>query len=456
MEITKDIFRNYDIRGIYPTELDEKVSYKIGQAFGTFFIKRNLHRIVVGRDDRKSSTSLSESFIKGLLSTGCHVTYIGITLTPVIHFLTCGKDFDAGVNITASHNPKEYNGFRPDYSGAVPFFGEDIQKLYNMILKDDFVSGSGKYSEESLSQKYTDYIAAHFSLGKGIKVAINCGNGASSIIAPQVFNSIGADISTLECRFDGDFTHGVPDPERQEFLLQLKKTVLDSKADVGFGFDTDGDRVGMLDELGNTYTADQLLMLLASDLLPKKRGGTVIFDVKSTEALVPFIKQCGGVPKMVRTGHPYFLREMRNGAVLGAEFAGHVYCGDSYFGYDDGIYAACRVLEIMDKSDKKLSELMKQIPKRVSSGELKVSCSEARKSKVLAGILSSAKENSKIVKTITIDGLRAYVSETGWFLIRASNTTPFLTVRLEGIDEKEMALVRKEAESLLSKFNLKW
>ena len=238
MQVSKNIFRNYDIRGIYPTEINEELSYHVGKALGSLLVKKNKTKVVVGRDDRESSYPLARSMIKGFVETGCDVVDVGVTITPVIHFLTRTEDFDLGVEVTASHNPKEYNGFRIDYKNAKSFYGDLVLMLRFMIEREGYSYGNGSLREEELSAKYIDYLVARFKLNRRIKAVIDCGSGATSVIAPKIFEQINCESVPIQCNYDSNFPHGIPDPENRLFMEELKGQVLINKADVGFAFDT--------------------------------------------------------------------------------------------------------------------------------------------------------------------------------------------------------------------------
>jgi len=454
MKISRSIFRDYDIRGIYPAELNEEISEVIGKALGSYIQERNGSKIVVARDNRPSSLFITESFIKGILSTGIDVTHVGITLTPVIHFLMCSSEFDAGVVVTASHNPKDFNGFRIDLPGAVPFYGSALQKLIPIIEHKAFRQGEGEYCEKNLASAYVSYIVERFKFTRTLKVVFDCGNGASSEIVPELFGKLNLDIIPTFCSFDSDFPHGVPDPENPLFLKTLAAAVLENKADVGIGFDTDGDRFGVVDDKGQSYGTDQMLMFFAADILRDNHGKSVYYDVKSTGALEKFIKDRGGVPHMMQTGHPYFA-EAKDNMIVAAEFSGHTYFRDKYYGYDDGIYAACRVLDILDRDGRKMSDIMKMLPKRVNTPELKVPCSDSEKFTIVAGIKARIEKEHDFTKVVDIDGVRANISDSAWFLIRASNTSPYLSIRMEGASDRELEVLRNRVSVLLNEYNLK-
>jgi phosphomannomutase / phosphoglucomutase len=447
MNISKNIFRDYDIRGVYPEEIDAKVALVIGKTLGTTYSQENVKNVVVCRDDRKSSPELTDSLIEGLISTGINVTFIGISLTPIIHFLTYDDRFDAGIVVTASHNPVEFNGFRLDKKKAVTFYGQEIKNLYSIIEKGEFVSGKGTLKEENLSLDYLKYISDKFLIKRKIKTVIDCGNGAGSLIAPILFKEIGAQVIPTYCNLNSKFPHGVPDPENPLFLKHLAESVLKNKAEVGFGFDTDGDRFGVVDELGEAHSVDRVLLLFAKNIPSGKATKKVVFDVKCSQVLEEELPKLGLEPVIIRTGHPYFVENVAGDkALVGAEYSGHVYFGDRYFGYDDGIYAACRVLEIMDLTKRKLSDLMKEIPKRPDSPEIKLPCADADKFKVVDDIKAKLLKSTNFTNVRTLDGIRANVSEKSWFLVRTSNTSPYLSLRFEAESKKEL---KELAEGIL-------
>ena len=465
MVLPKEIFRSYDIRGIYPTQLNEETAVVIGKALGTFLNKHVVStiadeavwwrkHIVVGRDNRESSPAIASNFILGLQSTGCDVTDIGLSITPVIHYLTCTADFDVGVIITASHNPKEYNGFRIDYAKATPFFGKDIETLYSIIERGDFERGSGSVMVKDMFPQYLSYLKSRFKFDRKLKVAIDCGNGTASIFAPYVFSELGLDVSLVYCDSDSEYPHGIPDPESRLFMNSLRAKVVAQNADIGFAFDTDMDRLGVVDDKGIVYENDKLLLLFAEDLLQKNRGATVVFDVKSTAYLESFVMRSGGVPKMLRTGHPYFMNAIKRGALLGGEFSGHTYFGGEYFGFDDGLYAACRIIELIMKKHASLSTMMTKFPKLYHTSEIKLSCSDATKFEVIDELGTALCKLSSGKSVSCVDGVRVSESNTGWYLIRASNTAPIISVRAEGATLSEARAMLELVKERLDKYNL--
>ena len=442
----ENIFKTYDIRGVVGKELDSQTAELIGRSLGTLLLQQNLKKCVVGRDNRLSSPDLSKNFINGLLSTGCDVVDIGLSITPIIHFLTCTSDFDAGVIVTASHNPKEYNGFRIDYANAVSFYGKEIQKIKDSIITSTFILGEGKYEQKDLAPSYQEYIKKKFNIEKRFRVVVDCGNGTSSFFAPFALRNIGCEVVDVYCRSDGNYPHGIPDPENRDFMKEVSKLVMENNADVGFTFDTDDDRFGVVDNKGVIYENDKLLLLFAKEALKENPNVEVVYDVKSSGILEQEIKNFGGVSKMIRTGHPFFIKEMVGGALLGGEYSGHMFFGKDYFGYDDGIYAACRLLTILDKTGKSLNDLMSIFPKLLHTTEVKIPCLDSDKEIIMTSLV---KKSKKYENVSYIDGIRIKFSSTGWFLIRASNTSPYLSFRVEGKDKDEVSALISEARSLL-------
>lgn len=425
------IFRNYDIRGVVPDDLSYLDSEVIGKAFGTYIKSKYGNRVVIGHDNRKTSPEIKDKFVYGLMSVGCHVTDVGMSLTPIISFLSYDNRFDVGVIVTASHNPSKYNGFRFCCKNAFPIFGEQISEIKELSLTGNFEKAQGTIDYDDLNVKYVDYLASIFSFKTNKKVLLDCGNGTSSVFASKVFTRIGIAHESVFCNLDNDYPHGVPNPENALFMKPLSEAVVQGGYDVGFAYDTDTDRFGFVDEKGRVYSNDKALLFLAEDLL-KKQKGKIIFDVKCTEVLPQKITEFGGEPVMMRTGHVHYLSKMREeGVILGGEYSGHLYYGHDYFGYDDGIFSSLKVLEVLSKSDKSLSELMDAYPKTYNTGEIEVPVIEAQKAEKIQQIKDAIKENPIVKKIVDVDGVRIYLTDTDWVLIRSSNTMPVLTMRLE-------------------------
>ncbi|OGC69747.1 hypothetical protein A2415_04695 [candidate division WWE3 bacterium RIFOXYC1_FULL_39_7] len=454
MEINKEIFRAYDIRGVFPDQINNDIAKAIGKGIGTIFQKKSIKNIVIGRDNRPSSYSLCPNLIEGVLSTGCNVTYTGITTQPIIHFLTFLDDFEAGINVTASHNPKKYNGIKIDLNDAQPFYGEALDELYEVVKAGNFINGEGTFREKDYNGIYIDHLAERFSFKNKLKVVVDCGSGATSELAPILMRKLGMDVTDVYCKYDSDFPNEVPDPENPSFLAELKSSVTDNGAILGFGFDGDGDRLGVVDERGTSYSADRLLMLFARDILSKNKGGKIVYDVKCTALLEDVIKQYSGVPEMIKTGRAYVLREVLNGnSVLGGELSGHFYFKDDYFGFDDALYAACRLIDILDRSGKLLSEIMSEFPQAVNTPEIRIPCPDDKKFVFIEEFTKYVKNNASYLKVLDIDGVRVSVSEHGWFLIRASNTSPYLSMRIEGTNSSEVSSIMQDLLKILRNYD---
>lgn len=454
------IFRNYDIRGIWGEDLAENTSYLIGRALATFYYKNNNKNpdVVVGMDNRKSSPVAMENLNRGLIEGGANVTEIGLSLTPIIHFLTCTEDFDLGIEVTASHNPNEYNGFRIDYKDAKPFYGDDVQQLRRLIMENEFVEGEGHLYKKELNKKYFDYLRKNVSLNEDrpIKVVVDCGSGTPSLFVNEVFSHFKSlEVVYEQCKSDSAHPNGVPDPANPKFKHELAVKVLKHEADIGVCFDNDADRVGFVDDAGQSWGLDKILMLVAAQHLETKPGGAIAFDVKSTSQLKKVVADLGGQPRMLRTGHPYFLDAMAKGVVLAGEFSGHMYFGDTYFGYDDGIYSSLRLIKLLSDTDLSFSTQMSRFPKMYHSDEIKIDCDDEQKMQIMNSISKIvAKLDKKYLEISLIDGVRIRVTDTGWFLIRMSNTTPHIKIRAEGIDYDEAKAMLAAAEELLDGYGL--
>ncbi len=451
MKVNPNIFREYDIRGIYNDDLTDEVAFHIGKACGTFYRRKGLKNIVLGLDARTSSPSLAKRLSDGLLSTGCDVSNVGMVPYPLIHFFTTTQGFDGGVYVTASHNTKEYNGIKPEYKNAEPMYGAELKQLEDTIEHENYMSGAGSYSEIDLTDTYVDFITKKFLFKKKFKVVLNAGNGVTGEVALRVFKKLNIQVLPINIEKDGEFPNGTPDPEDPAFVKLTLDAVKKSGADAGFGLDGDGDRFLAVDERGTAYAADRMLLLFSKAILASNPGAKIVFDVKCTSLADEVIKKYGGVPEIMQTGRAFFLSKViKKEAIFGLEFAGHTYFADDYFGFDDGIYAILRTLKILNDTGKKLSELMAEFPKTVSSSEIKVPCSDDTKFKVISQIVSEVQASSGYTNPIFVDGVRANVTPTSWFLIRAKNTSPFLGVRMEARDEEDMSVVMAAVVKLLS------
>ena len=431
------MFREYDIRGIAGRDLDDNGVETLGKAFGTYYRQRGLRRIVVARDCRLTSDAYAAALQAGMQSTGCDLVDVGMVPTPVMYFAVETLNAEGGVMVTASHNPPEFNGFKSRTRDRA-IFGADIQEIWQLVNSGRFESGNGKRESRHLLDAYADHIAGDIKLQRPLRVGVDCGNGTAGVIAVQLLERIGAKLESLYVQPDGNFPNHVADPTVEKYMADLSQRVRDTRCDVGVGFDGDADRVGVVDENGRLLFGDELLILYARSILAK-RPGAVVFDVKCSQALVDEVKRLGGKPEMWRTGYPHIQSRMREtGAELAGEMSGHMYLADRYFGYDDGIYAGCRALEIVSQSATPLSERLADIPKYVSTPEIRVDCTDEDKFRVVEDVSKYFRSH---YETIDVDGVRV-LFPGGWGLVRASNTQPILVARFEADTAANLATIQ--------------
>ena len=452
MDITSSIFKAYDIRGIVEKELTPEVVKLIGMAIGSESIAQGERGIVVGRDGRLTGPMLSESLISGLIESGCHVVDIGMVPTPLVYFATYTKGASSGVMVTGSHNPPEYNGLKIMIAGET-LFADKIQKLYSRIIDQQFSSGAGSSTSINIDQDYIDTIKSDIALDRELNIVVDCGNGVAGNIAPQLFESLGAKVSKLFCLVDGRFPNHHPDPSNPENLEDLIKEVVDTGADLGLAFDGDGDRLGLVDNNGNVIWADRQMILYARDILSRKPGAKIIFDVKCSSLLPKDISEHGGEPIMSRTGHSFLKNKVKEtGADLGGEMSGHIVFNDRWYGFDDALYTATRLLEIISKTSKTCAEIFAEIPDGVSTPEINIHFDEQGQQYDAMEALSKSVDfpGSEIN---TLDGVRVDY-ENCWGLVRASNTTPCLVLRFEGSDKEALKSIINKFRDWLEKNNI--
>ena len=435
--VDRSIFRAYDIRGIVGKTLTKGVARLIGRAIGSEAQHRGLREIVVARDGRLSGPDLVASLIEGLRASGCDVIDIGAAPTPVLYFATFHLNTGSGVMVTGSHNPPEYNGFKIVLGGET--LSEDaIQNLYARISESNFSAGTGGLQSMNLQHDYLDRIGGDVQVERRLKVVVDCGNGIAGATAPAVLEAIGCEVVPLYCEVDGRFPHHHPDPSDLHNLQDLILTVKQVKADIGVAFDGDGDRLGVVTADGESIFPDRLLMLFARDVLSRNPGAAIIYDVKCTGKLQPLILEAGGSPIMWRTGHSLIKAKMRETqAELAGEMSGHFFFKERWYGFDDGIYAAARLLEILagDLDGRSASEVFAELPKGVSTPELKIEMEEGEHYRFVQAFQQKAKFDG--ARITTIDGVRADWPD-GWGLVRASNTTPVLVLRFDADNEKTL------------------
>jgi len=442
MKINPQIYREYDIRGVVDKDLTPEIVQQLGKGFGTHMVRLGKKSLVVGRDGRLSSKAFSEALIEGLVSTGCDVVNIGVCPTPAYYFSIFHLGKDGGTMVTGSHNPPEFNGFKVSV-GKSTIFGEEIQNLGRLVQKGDFVTGRGNLSETGVIRPYQDYIKKNIRFEKNLKVVIDAGNGTGGVVAGPLLRDLGCELEELYCEIDGRFPNHFPDPTVPDNLKYLIDRVLKSRADVGIGYDGDADRIGVVDEKGNIIWGDQLMILFAREILRNQKGATFVAEVKCSQNLFTDIEKHGGKAIMWRTGHSLIKEKMKEEkAVLGGEMSGHIFFADRYFGYDDAIYASCRLLELLSRTERKLSQLLEDVPKTFITPEIRVDCPDEIKFKVVEKVKEELRKDHPI---IDVDGVRAQFGD-GWGLVRASNTQPVLVLRFEALSEKRLQEIKKLVE----------
>ncbi len=441
------IFREYDIRGIYGKNITEDVYELIGKAFGTLILHNQGKTVSVGRDCRISSTSLLNSLIKGITSTGVNVIDIELVTTPVLYYSLFTHAVDGGAMVTASHNPADYNGLKLCI-GKESLFGEGIQKVKQIAEKGIFPKGKGSIETKNILNGYTTYLINNTNLKRPVKLAIDCGNGTVGLTAPKTLKKLGCEVIELYTEPDGTFPNHHPDPTTEDNLKDLKKTVIDNGCELGVAFDGDGDRIGVVDDKANIIWGDMLVLLFAKEILKDNPGAKIIADVKCSSRLFNTIKRYGGIPIMWKTGHSLIKNKMKEqNAILAGEMSGHIFFRDRYFGFDDALYACLRLLEIVSKSNKPLSSMFEDIPPAYSTPEIRIECPEDTKFKIVELVKEKLKNKYEI---IDIDGVRIEFPD-GWGLIRASNTQPAIVLRFEAQTEKRLQEIRSLIEEELKK-----
>jgi len=450
MKLVKETFREYDIRGIYGEEMDEITAYYIGKAYGTKLKELNKKETVVAYDNRLSSTILEENLVKGLVETGINVKRLGLATTPMCYFAANYYGANASMMITASHNPKEYNGFKFSYNGVHNAYGKSVQEIYEIIEKGEFASGNGQVENVDITKAYVDLVLDKIELGdRPIKVVYDCGNGTTSVIADQIFANLNVEAIPLFNISDGTFPNHHPDPCVYDNLTKLKEKVLEVNADLGIGYDGDGDRVGFIDNLGNMIETDKFMIIMWRHLYNKVEKKKGLFDVKCTKALEDELNKLGIMPIEYRTGNSYTRAASAEGDFpLGGELSGHVYFRDKFPGYDDGIYVGMRLIELLSHIDKPLSSLLDGITKYYSTPELKVEVDDEIKFKVIEKMNQYCL--SKRYNFLTIDGVKAKFDD-GFALVRASNTGPNITMRFEATTEERLNELQDEFNNELNR-----
>ena len=441
--INPQIFREYDIRGIVGSDLTPDSVISIGKAIGTFIRRGGGKTMVVGRDVRSSSVEFRDILSKALNSTGCDVIDIGMVPTPVTYFALHHFNADGGVMITGSHNPPEFNGFKIS-QGVHSLYGEKVQQLKGLIEANDFESGTGNTKQQDVQGDYMEKICSTLKISRNVKVVVDGGNGCFGIVGPDLLRKMGQTPIELFSEPDGTFPNHHPDPTVAKHLTHLIEKVRSEKAELGIGFDGDADRIGVVDEKGNVLWGDQLLILFARDILSRNPGATIVGEVKCSQNLYQDIEKHGGVPVMAAAGHSLIKNKMREtGALLAGEMSGHICFADNYYGFDDAVFAACRVLQIVANSKQKVSEMLADLPKTAYTPEIRIDCPDEKKFEIVRELTETFRAKYDV---IDIDGVRVNFDD-GWALIRASNTQAILVLRFEAVNEerlKELVVLVKE------------
>ena len=449
MNVPKSIFRQYDVRGLVDRELTPQFARALGRAFATVAHERLGRAVIiaVGRDNRPSGDALARGVRKGIMEAGGTAIDVGLLPTPALYFAVSALHTDAGLQVTGSHNPPEFNGFKMVLAGEA-FHGEDIIGLWEMITAERWMSGSGKEaSDSSVLQRYRDAIISHHKLERPVTVVVDCGNGVGSVIAVSTLRGLGAEVTPLFCESDGSFPNHHPDPTVPENLRDLQAAVRRTGAELGIAFDGDADRIGAVDETGEIIYGDQLLVIFGRDAVRRFGPGTaVIFDVKCSEVLPAALREAGATPVMWKTGHSLIKAKMKElKAPLAGEMSGHMFFGGDYLGFDDALFGAARLLEVVSRTPFGLATHLADLPRTFATPEIRVECPEEEK----FGLVERAAVHFGLRYPVnTIDGVRITFPK-GWGLLRASNTQPVLVMRFEATDAASRDAYRAEVEGFL-------
>ena len=444
MQVHASIFKAYDIRGVVGQTLDETLAEHLGRAFGTEARLAGEKAVAIGRDGRLSGPGLVAALIRGLRSTGMDVVDIGAVTTPMLYYVaaTRGKHgCSSGIQVTGSHNPKDYNGFKMVLQGAA-VYGEQIQGLRQRIEAEDYLTGQGRVGQMDVLDEYRHRIVSDCKLARPLKIVVDSGNGIPGASSPAILRALGCEVIDIYSKVDGDFPNHHPDPSRPENLEDLKKIVHATDAELGLAFDGDGDRLGVVTKDGQMIMPDRQMMLFAADILSRNKGAEIIFDVKCTQRLAPWVREHGGRPLMWKTGHSLAKAKLKEtGAPLAGELSGHIFFAERWYGFDDAMYTAARLLEILSRAADP-SAVLKALPTSFNTPEINVPCAEGEHHEVVKQLKAIA-EFPGAAEVVTIDGLRVEYAD-GFGLIRPSNTTPVLVLRFEGHTEAALARIQHD------------
>lgn len=449
MEPAAHIFRQYDIRGVVGEDLDAGVAEGVGRAYAAALrqeIAVDAPHVVVGHDNRTSSPELAGAMVRGLRAGGADVTFVATVPTPVLYWAEVTLEADGGIQITGSHNPPEWNGIKLTMEGRA-LYGAAITDLRRRILEGDVTSGAGTLEERDVLRDYVEDVAGRFKIARPVKLVVDCGNGTASVVAVELLEALGAEVTPLFCDSDPTFPNHHPDPTVDENLEALIERVRTERAEVGIGFDGDGDRIGVVDDDGRIVRGDLLLLLFGLDLLERAgKGQKLVFDVKCSQVLPEVFGERGGEPIMWKTGHSLIKEKMREtGAPLAGELSGHIMFADDYLGFDDALYAACRLVDLLARSERYLSGMVAELPRYVSTPEIRIEVDEETKFEVVRAAQEHFRERYEVVD---VDGARILFGD-GWGLLRSSNTQPVIVARFEARTEERLEEIRDEVEGWL-------
>lgn len=442
-----EIFREYDIRGIAGTDITEDDVETLGKAIGTYMNQHGATTLVLGRDCRLSSDDYVKCLTNGLISTGCRVIDIGICPTPVLYFAIRHLQTDGGVMITASHNPPEYNGFKV-CRGTDSVHGNQLQEIRKISETKAFVEKQGEAVTAEIVSHYHDYLLNNIHIPKKLKVGVDAGNGTAGVVAVPILRALGCEVHDIYCDMDGRFPNHEADPTVLKNMKDLIALVKSKSLDVGIGYDGDGDRIGVIDHSGEIIYGDRLMIIFAREILSRKPGTAFISEVKCSKTMYDDIEKHGGRAIMWKTGHSLIKEKMKaEDAVLAGEMSGHMFFADRYFGFDDAIYASCRLLEILATTGKTIQELLEGVPETVNTPEIRIDCPDEKKFNVIEKATAILREKYQV---IDIDGARV-VFDDGWGLVRASNTQPALVMRFEALSDSRLTEIRSIVEATVKR-----
>jgi phosphomannomutase/phosphoglucomutase len=446
--MNKDIFREYDIRGLADTDLTDETTRTLGRGLGTYLNQFNAEKIAVGRDVRLSSERLRNAIVSGLLSTGLDVLDIGECPTPMLYYALHRLDVDGGIMITGSHNPADYNGFKISV-GRDTIHSYQIQEVRTIVESGRFLKGTGREERQSLREDYIQEITRSFGkLSRPIRVVVDAGNGTAGIAAVDIYRNMGCEVIPLYCEIDGSFPNHHPDPTVEKYLEDLIKVTREREADLGLGFDGDSDRLGVIDDAGQIIWGDEIMVLFSRQILRQRPGATFVAEVKCSQRLYDDISKNGGTAVMWKAGHSLIKAKMKEvDAVMGGEMSGHLFFADRYFGFDDAIYAGARMLELCAGTDQKLSTQLSDLPETWSTPEIRADCPEDCKFEVVKRLTQELSEEHE---TVTVDGVRVLFDD-GWGLVRASNTQPAIVLRFEASSQERLDKIRSMIEEKLKR-----